>query len=127
MASLKDTSCMAAELAAASASTSIFRKGLFLSAKSPRLNDKQEGNALKCLKPLQIRLYVQMFVHHRSSPADVSLWGSCVETAACSAPSPQLRERAGKISTAESGILSVGAETKGGTLGFILWRHRPYY
>ncbi len=47
MASLKDTSCMAAELAAASASFSIFRKGLLPSAKSSWLNFfKKEANVL---------------------------------------------------------------------------------
>lgn len=46
MASLKDTSCMAAELAAASASVSIFRKGLFPSARSPGLKEEQEGIVL---------------------------------------------------------------------------------
>lgn len=46
MASLKATSCMAAALAAASASVNIFRKGLFPLAKSPWLNEEREANAL---------------------------------------------------------------------------------
>lgn len=33
---------------------------------------------------------VRVQMHDRSSLIDVGLWGSCVEAAACPAPSPQL-------------------------------------
>lgn len=45
-ASLKATSCMAAALAAVSASLNIFRKGLFPLAKSLWLNEEREANVL---------------------------------------------------------------------------------
>ena len=67
-----------------------------------------------------------MSLHQRTSPADVILWGSGLETAVCLAASPRLL-RAIWLRTTRCEVLCGGAEDTVGTLGFILWRHPSHY